>query len=246
MALMMPGAARGGKASVRRKALSSSPPPTAAPRPKRQHRSAPSTPPENATSPRLTARNAEIQRSGPAPMEAEARGFFDACDQRWRFPSWPPDKKRSWSTTVTASEEAMCLLNTKCVSLSTFHSRTVLSAPPVTGRDLACKSMETTPDTCPKSVSMHRLVRKSQIFMDLSIDTVYRTLPSSSAATPVTGPKWPSNASLFAVPAGALGSQSRMRRSTPPETSNCRDSTRQRPRTDPKCPPHSKRFLPPG
>mmetsp|Transcript_96588 Transcript_96588/g.270380 ORF Transcript_96588/g.270380 Transcript_96588/m.270380 type:complete len:355 (+) Transcript_96588:490-1554(+) len=153
---------------------------------------------------------------------------------------------RSWSTTVTASAEAVCRLNTRCVSRSTFQTLTVLSAPPVAGLPLWCRSIDTTPDTCPNIVFKQRLVRRSQTFKDLSMDAVYKTLPSSSAATAVTGPKCPCKASLHVASAGARGSQRRIKRSTPAEMSSCRGSTRQTERTCWKWPPHSKRLKPPA
>mmetsp|Transcript_102161 Transcript_102161/g.256055 ORF Transcript_102161/g.256055 Transcript_102161/m.256055 type:complete len:233 (+) Transcript_102161:8-706(+) len=170
MALTQPGSATGGAASVSRRLLSSSsawPPP----RPKRQQRNCPSIVPPKTTLPRRTARRAEIQVL--LPREVEVSGFFEAWDQRKRFPSCEPDRKRSWSATVTASTDWECLLNIKWLSLSTFHKRTVLSTPPVRGLFLLYKSREATPETWPNKVSTHLFVRKSQTLRDLSKETVY-------------------------------------------------------------------------
>mmetsp|Transcript_50248 Transcript_50248/g.144559 ORF Transcript_50248/g.144559 Transcript_50248/m.144559 type:complete len:290 (+) Transcript_50248:177-1046(+) len=247
MALMQPGTDTGSMTSVMRNmplspGVCSSP--TAGPRPNRQHRSLPSTVPPNTTLPRRTAERAVIQWL--APNVAVANGFLEACDQRWMLPSCEPDKNRSWSATVTASTAYACLLNIKCVSLSTFQSRTVLSVPPVTGLPLVNMSRHPMPETWPNNVSTHLFVRRSHNLRDLSIEDVYNWEPSASATTPVIEPVCPDSVSWQVLLCGARWSQKRTTRSTPTEASRDRGSMRHTLSTCSKCPPQSKRFLLPG
>merc|ERR1719386_433554 len=95
----------------------------------RQLRSLPSIDPVKNTLPPRMEPSALTHRE--RPIDVEARGFLEELDHKCIAPSSSPDTKRSVSITDTAHTGYRCLLKYKCVSLSTFHKRTLLSAPPV-------------------------------------------------------------------------------------------------------------------